>query len=84
MAILAVKKDRLEELTKFGFVSENNFFVYKGNNSKFEYTVRVPCFCEPVISISEFDTEDIEDSTVIYVPDVVMDLIEAGMVERNG
>ena len=83
MKVLAVKKDRLEELTKFGFVKEDNYYVYHGKNLKFEYTVRVSSFWEPVISISEYDTEDIEDSTVTYVPDVVMDLIEAGMVERN-
>ena len=28
MTILAVKKDRLGELTKFGFVKENNYYVY--------------------------------------------------------
>ena len=83
MKVLAIKKDRLEELTKFGFVKENNFYVYYGNNLKFKYTVSVPCFWEPVISISEYDTEDIEDSTITYIPDVIMDLIEAGMVERD-
>ena len=83
MAILAVKKDRLEELTKFGFVKEDSFYIYHGNNSKFEYTVHVPTFWEPVISVSEFDTEEHEETTTTYIPDVVMDLIEEGMVERS-
>lgn len=84
MDILAVKKDRLEELTKFGFVKENNFYDYHGNNSKFEYTVSVPSFWEPVISVTEFNTEEHEESMTTYIPDVIMDLIKAGMVERNG
>lgn len=84
MKVLAVKKDRLEELTKFGFVKENNFYDYSENNGKFEYTVCVPCFWEPVISVNEYDTEEHEESTITYIPDVIMDLIEAGMVERNG
>ena len=84
MKVLAVKKDRLEELTKFGFVKENNFYDYHGNSSKFEYTVSVPCFCEPVISVNEYDIEEHEESITTYIPDVIMDLIESGVVERNG
>lgn len=83
MKVLAIKKDRLEELTKFGFVKKNNFYDYHGNNSKFKYTVSVPCFWEPVISVNEYDTEEHEENTATYIPDVIMDLIEAGMVERN-
>ena len=83
MNVLAIKKDRLEELTKFGFVKENNFYVYYGNNLKFEYTVHVPSFWEPVISVTEFDTEEHEENTTTYIPDVILELIEAGMVERN-
>lgn len=82
--ILAIKKDSLEDLTKFGFVKENNFYVYYGNSLKFQYTVSVPSFWEPVISVTEFDTEEHEESITTYIPSVVMDLIEAGMVERNG
>lgn len=83
MKILAVKKDRLEDLTKFGFVKENNFYVYYGNHLKFQYAVSVPSFWEPVISVNEFDTEEHEENTTTYIPDVILELIEAGMVERN-
>lgn len=35
----------------------------------------------PTLSISEHDMDDFESSTVVGIPDVVMELIKAGMVE---
>ena len=81
MKMLAVKKDKLKELTKFGFVEEKNFYTYCESNSRYRYTVSVPSFWEPILSITEYDIEDIEESTTTYIPDVILELIEAGMVE---
>lgn len=82
MKLLAVKKDRLNELTKFGFERDDyDSYTYRGKRPCGEYRVCVMSWL-PILSISEYDSDDFEDSTVVNVPDVVMDLIEAGMIER--
>lgn len=84
MKVLAIKKDRLEELTKFGFTKEGDCYTYSGERmDNFQY--RVMCLSwYPVISVSEYDAEWDNDGTTVDIPDVVMELIEAGMVERYG
>ena len=82
MKVLAVKKDRLEELTKFGFVKDKDSYIYKGKRLDTYYLIKIKEHC-PTISISEYDWFEIKDGTAVDIPDVVMDLIEAGMVERN-
>lgn len=82
MKVLAIKKDRLEELTKFGFEKDNlGFYVYTEKTLCWNYVIHVAPWL-PTLSISEYDSDNFEDSTVVKIPDVVMDLIEAGMVER--
>ena len=82
MKILAVKKDRLEELTKFGFIKRGDFYVYCKTRLGFRYTIHVPTFWRPILNIGQYDEEDSEHNTSVEIPDVVMKLIEAGMVER--
>lgn len=81
--MLAVKKNRLKDLIKFGFKTDDfENYVYKGKVLGWEYSVHVTSWM-PVLSISEYDTEYFEFDTVVSVPDVIIDLIEAGMVERD-
>lgn len=82
MKLLAIKKDRLDELTKFGFIKRGDFYVYCESRIGFRYTIHIPIFHHPILSIGEYDEEDKEHGTVVRVPDVIMELIEAGMVER--
>lgn len=82
MKVLAVKKDRLEELTKFGFIEDGGFYTYHETGLRYQYTVRVSSFWEPLITVSEYDDVDCEESATTYIPDIVMDLVGAGMVER--
>lgn len=81
MKVLTIKKDRLEELTKFGFVKNKDCYTYKGKRLCYNYTIRVTSWSH-VLNINEYDPEDFKDSTAVDIPDVIMDLIEAGMVER--
>lgn len=81
MKVLAVKKDRLDELTKFGFRKYGNVYLYINSFGVYRCLLHISADY-PVISISEFDTDCCEDSVVIDIPDVIMELIEAGMVER--
>lgn len=82
MKLLVIKKDRLEELNKFGFIEDGGFYTYCGTSLAYQYTVRVSSFWEPIITISEYDNIDNEESTTTYIPEIVMELIEEGMVER--
>nr|DAR87665.1 MAG TPA: hypothetical protein [Caudoviricetes sp.]DAX47371.1 MAG TPA: hypothetical protein [Caudoviricetes sp.]DAX78473.1 MAG TPA: hypothetical protein [Caudoviricetes sp.] len=79
--VLSVKEDRLDELTKFGFVKDEDQYTYSGERmGNFQY--KVTCFSwYPVLSVSEYDVEWDYDGTSIDIPDVIMELIEAGMVE---
>lgn len=82
MKLLVVKKDRLDELTKFGFKKDGlGFYVYTEKAPGEVHEIIVASWF-PVLSVSEYDSEDFENSTVVSIPDVIMDLIEAGMVER--
>lgn len=80
MQVLSVKKERLDELTNFGFTKEKDSYIYKGNRLNYDYLIQVSSSI-PILSISEYDMEDFESSTVVGVPDVIMELIKAGMVE---
>lgn len=81
MRVLSVKKDRLEELTKFGFEKDGDCYTYSGERMN-NFSYRVMCLSwYPVISVSEYDAEWDYDGTPVDIPDVVMKLIEAGMVE---
>lgn len=81
MKVLAVKKDRLEELTKFGFeMDEYDTYSYRGKRLDSYFLIQVSRW-DPTISISEHDDIEFENDTVVDIPDVVMKLIEAGMVE---
>ena len=81
MQVLSVKKERLEELTNFGFTKEKDSYIYKGNRLNYDYLIQVSSVI-PTLSISEYDMDDFENSTVIGIPDIVMELIKAGMVEN--
>lgn len=80
MQVLSVKKERLEELINFGFTKEKDSYIYTGNRLNYNYLIQVSSSI-PILSISEYDMEDFESSTVVGVPDVIMELIKAGMVE---
>lgn len=80
MQVLSVKKERLDELTNFGFTKEKDSYIYNGNRINYDYLIQVSLSI-PILSISEHDMEDFESSTVVGVPDVIMELIKAGMVE---
>lgn len=80
MQVLSVKKERLDELTNFGFTKEKDSYIYKGNRINYDYLIQVSSSI-PILSISEYDMEDFESSTVVSIPDIVMELINAGMVE---
>lgn len=81
MRVLAVKKDRLEELVKFGFTKKGNCYTYSGERmDNFSYNVMCLLWY-PVISVSEYDAEWDDAGSSVDIPDVVMELIEAGMVE---
>ena len=81
MKVLAVKKDRLEELTKFGFErDEYDTYSYRGKRLDSYFLIQVSRW-DPTISISEHDDIEFENDTVVDIPDVIMELIEAGMVE---
>ena len=80
MQVLSVKKERLDELTNFGFTKEKDSYIYRGDRLNYNYLIQVSSFI-PILSISEYDMEDFESSTVVGVPDVIMELIKAGMVE---
>ena len=80
MQVLSVKKERLEELTNFGFTKEKDSYIYTGDRLNYNYLIQVSSFI-PILSISEHDIDDFEGSTVVSIPDIVMELIKAGMVE---
>lgn len=80
MQVLSVKKERLDELTNFGFTKEKDSYIYKGNRLNYDYLIQVSSSI-PILSISEYDMEDFESNIVVGVPDVIMELIKAGMVE---
>lgn len=82
MKLLAVKKDRLEDLIKFGFEKDDyDSYIYNGEMDCYEYRIHVMSWC-PLLSVSEYATENFEYDKVVSIPDVIMDLIEAGVVER--
>lgn len=81
MQILSIKKERLEELTNFGFTKEKDSYIYRGDRLNYNYLIQVSFFI-PILSISEHDIDDFEGSTVVSIPDIVMELINAGMVEK--
>ncbi len=80
MRVLSVKKDRLEELIKFGFVKDEDSYIYRGKRLDSYYLIQIAEWY-PTISVSEHDLIEYESETVVDIPDVVMKLIEAGMVE---
>ena len=82
MKVLAIKKDRLEDLVKFGFEEDSyGSYTYTGKMACYECRIHVASWL-PVLNVSEYDTNDSENSTLVNIPDIVVDLIEAGMVER--
>lgn len=80
MQVLSVKKERLEELINFGFTKEKDSYIYRGNRLNYDYLIQVSSSI-PILSISEYDMDDFESSAVVSIPDMVMELIKAGMVE---
>ena len=80
MQVLSVKKERLDELTNFGFTKEKDSYIYKGNRLNYSYLIQVSSVI-PTLSISEHDMDDFESSSVVGIPDIVVELIKAGMVE---
>lgn len=81
MKVLAVKKDRLKDLIKFGFEKdEDDSYIYRGKRLDSYFLIQVSTWY-PTISISEHDDIEFENDTVVDIPDVIMELIEAGMVE---
>lgn len=81
MKVLAVKKDRLKELIKFGFEKdEYDSYIYRGKRLNSYFLIQILAW-DPTISISEHDEIEFENDTVVDIPDVIMELIEAGMVE---
>lgn len=80
MQVLSVKKERLDELTNFGFTKEKDSYIYRGDRLNYSYLIQVSSVI-PTLSISEHDMDDFESSSVVGIPDIVMELIKAGMVE---
>lgn len=79
MQVLSVKKERLEELTNFGFTKEKDSYIYRGDRLNYSYLIQVSSVI-PTLSISEHDMDDFESSSVVGIPDIVVELIKAGMV----
>lgn len=80
MQVLSIKKERLEELTNFGFTKEKDSYIYRGDRLNYSYLIQVSSVI-PTLSISEHDMDDFESSSVVGIPDIVVELIKAGMVE---
>lgn len=80
MQVLSVKKERLDELTNFGFTKEKDSYIYRGDRLNYSYLIQVSSVI-PTLSISEHDMDDFESSSVVGIPDIVVELIKAGMVE---
>lgn len=41
MQVLSVKKERLEELTNFGFTKEKDSYIYTGDRLNYNYLIQV-------------------------------------------
>lgn len=80
MQVLSIKKERLEELTNFGFIKEKDSYIYRGDRLNYSYLIQVSSVI-PTLSISEHDMDDFESSSVVGIPDIVVELIKAEMVE---
>lgn len=80
MQVLSVKKERLDELTNFGFTKEKDSYIYRGDRLNYSYLIQVSSVI-PTLSISEHDMDDFESSSVVGIPDIVVELIKAGMVK---
>ena len=80
MQVLSIKKERLEELTNFGFIKEKDSYIYTGDGLNYNYLIQVSSVI-PTLSISEHDMDDFESSSVVGIPDIVVELIKAEMVE---
>ena len=80
MQVLSIKKERLEELTNFGFTKEKDSYIYRGDRLNYSYLIQVSSVIT-TLRISEHDMDDFESSNVVGIPDIVMELIKAGMVE---
>lgn len=80
MQVLSIKKERLEELTNFGFTKEKDSYIYRGDRLNYRYLIQVSSVI-PTLSISEHDMDDFESSSVVGIPDIVVELIKAEMVE---
>lgn len=82
MTQLAIKKDRLVDLLDLGFKKEGNMYVYE-NTDEYGKAMIIVMEDYPLIHCCYFDMDMLDDSLSDgNIPDIVLDLFEAGLVER--